>query len=80
MQNEKEGVSGRTTPDLALYWDSWDSVTRTPTQNTSIQHNDNVMQNSPSVHTNSAQDGIQQMTTENRSPPTTPSILKGRGT
>lgn len=81
MQNEKEGVSGRTTPDLTLYWDSWDSVTKTQTLNSSIQHNENIMQNSSTIQSNcGTQDSVQQITSENRSPPSTPSISKGRGT
>ena len=80
VQNEKEGSSGRTTPDLALYWDSWDSVTKTSIPNTAIQHNDNITQNSSSILNNiTAHENIPQTTSDNRSPPSTPSILKGRG-
>ncbi len=80
MQNEKEGCSGRTTPDLALYWDSWDNITKTTVPNTAMQHNDNLMQNSSSIQNNiTSHENISQTTLDNHSPPSTPSILKGRG-
>jgi hypothetical protein len=81
VHNEKEGNSGRTTPDLALYWDSWDNATKiSMPMSSNIQHNDSVIQNSSPIQSIiTAHETIPQMTSENRSPPSTPSLLKGRG-
>ncbi len=81
MHNEKEGNSGRTTPDLALYWDSWDNATKIAIPlSSNLQHNDSVMQNSSPIQSIlTAHETIPQMTSENHSPPSTPSFLKGRG-
>lgn len=82
VHNEKEGSSGRTTPDLALYWDSWDNVTQALLPiTTSAQQNENIMHNPlniQNIHT--VHETIPQTAPENRSPPSTPSVLKGRGT
>ncbi|KZS20755.1 Kinase suppressor of Ras 1 [Daphnia magna] len=81
VHNEKEGSSGRTTPDLALYWDSWDNVTQALLPiTTSAQQNENIMHNPlniQNIHT--VHETIPQTAPENRSPPSTPSVLKGRG-
>jgi len=82
IQSDKEGNSGRTTPDLTLYWDSWDSVTKSPHPAVS-QPNENPMQNS-SVQSNnntSHNTSCQALaTSENRfTPPHTPSFSKGKG-
>jgi hypothetical protein len=81
VHNEKEGNSGRTTPDLALYWDSWDNATKFSMPiATNLQQNDSVMQNSSHIQSLlTAHETIPQMTSENHSPPSTPSLLKGRG-
>ncbi|XP_059350821.1 kinase suppressor of Ras 1-like [Daphnia carinata] len=80
VHNEKEGSSGRTTPDLALYWDSWDNVTHALLPTTSIPQNENIMHNPLNVqNVHTVHETIPQTAPENRSPPSTPSVLKGRG-
>ena len=84
IQSEKEGNNGRTTPDLTLYWDSWDSATKT-LHTTGNQTNENAMQNSQnSVPSNvTAQNTVSQTfigSDQHSTPPSTPSMLKGKGT
>ena len=85
IQSDKEGNSGRTTPDLTLYWDSWDSVTKTPHILANQQNNENAMQNSlSSLHSNNTSliNLISQPLppSDNRfTPPQTPSFTKGKG-
>lgn len=80
---EKEGSTGRTTPDLTLYWDSWDSDVKSPPPLASIpQHNalDTPIHNSSFAPSNSTLQNVSsQVTPESHTPPTTPSITKGKG-
>jgi len=82
IQSDKEGNSGRTTPDLTLYWDSWDSVTKSP-HPVASQPNENPMQNSSvQSNNNTSQNANCQAlsASENRfTPPHTPSFSKGKG-
>jgi len=82
LHTEKEGNSGRATPDLTLYWDSWDSGTKAPLLPSAPLHNiDTAMQaTSPSILTNTnVQSTSSQSTKDNQTPPSTPSILNRRG-
>lgn len=82
LHAEKEGNSGRATPDLTLYWDSWDSGTQAPLLPSVPSHNnDTVTQaTSPSILMNTnVQSTSSQSTKDNQTPPSTPSILNRRG-
>ena len=82
VQSDKEGNSGRTTPDLILYWDSWDSVTKSP-HPTASQPDENPMQNSLVQSTNNtSQNTSCQVLAASESrftPPHTPSFSKAKG-
>ena len=81
VQADKEGNTGRTTPELTLYWDSWDSVTKTPSPSSTIHPNESSLHSSSPKHISSSIQNFssQSSMSDNRTPPSTPSILKGRG-
>ena len=77
LQSDKDENVGRTTPDLTLYWDSWDSATRVqphPSTTVVASHND-LQRTSAAISTpsNTGHPVVEQLYT----PPHTPSILKG---